>query len=68
MGISNQTIRAIIREYHGFEVSDEQLELMRPELDIYEDLIEDLMKLDLSKVLSGRLLRTDEGGTSHAGQ
>ena len=64
MAISNETLKAIIRDYHGFELSDSELELVRPALDNYIAELEKLRKLDLSDVMSGRLLRADEGGKS----
>ena len=30
MAISNETLKAMVRDYHGFEMSDEELELIRP--------------------------------------
>ena len=62
MAISNETLRAMVRDYSGFELSDEELELIRPELDKYEDAMEALRRVDVSDVKSGRLLRVQEGG------
>ena len=62
MSISNDTLKAMIRDYHGFELSDEELELVRPELDNYMAEVEKLRELDLSEVMSARLLQTKEGG------
>ena len=62
MALSNETLKAMIREYHGYELSDEELELVRPELDNYVAEMERLEGLDLSAVMSGRLLRVEEGG------
>jgi hypothetical protein len=61
MAISNATLQAMIRDYHGFALSDEELELVRPELDNYLREVEKLRQLDLSSVLSARLLRAQEG-------
>ena len=61
MAISNATLQAMIRDYHGFALSDEELELVRPELDSYLREVENLRQLDLSSVLSARLLRAQEG-------
>ena len=61
MTIPNATLQAMIRAYHGFELSDAELELMRPELDNYLQEVEALRALDLSDVLSARLLRAQEG-------
>jgi hypothetical protein len=61
MTIPNETLQAMIRAYHGFELSDKELELVRPELDNYLQELETLRTLDLSDVLSARLLRAQEG-------
>jgi hypothetical protein len=61
MTIPNETLQAIIRAYHGFALSDAELELVRPELDNYLQEVEALRALDLSNVLSARLLRAQEG-------
>ena len=64
MGVQKDTLRAMVRDYHGFELSDEELELIRPALDEYMTEMEKLRGLDLSNVMSGRLLRAMEGGQS----
>jgi hypothetical protein len=61
MAISNATLQAMIRDYHGFALSDEELELVRPELDSYLREVENLRQLDLANVMSARLLRAQEG-------
>ena len=62
MALSDETLKAVIRDYGGFDLTDEELELIRPALEFYLDEVEKLRELDLSDVLSGRLLRVDEGG------
>jgi len=62
MAITNETLKAIIRDYHGFELDDKELDLIRPELDSYMAAVESLRDLDLSEVMSGRLLSASEGG------
>jgi hypothetical protein len=62
MAIPNETLQAMIRSYHGFALTDEELELVRPELDTYMQEVEKLRDLDLSSVMSSRLLRAQEGG------
>ena len=62
MAIAVETLKAMIRDYHGFELSDAEIELIRPELDAYLSALETLRDLDLSDVMSGRLLKADEGG------
>jgi hypothetical protein len=62
MTIPNETLQAMIRAYHGFELTDAELELVRPELESYLQEVEKLRELDLASVMSGRLLRAQEGG------
>lgn len=62
MTIPNATLQAMIRDYHGFELSEQELELVRPELDSYLQEVDKLRALDLSNVLSARLVRMQEGG------
>lgn len=62
MSFDSDTLKALIRDYQGFELSDEELEFIRPELDIYLAEVERLKDLDLSDVMSARLLRAKERG------
>ncbi len=62
MAITKDTLKAIIREFHGMELSDEELEMIAPALDSYLAEVENLRELDLSDVMSGRILRAQEGG------
>jgi hypothetical protein len=64
MALSRETLKAMMRDYQGFELSDEELERIRPELDAYLAEVERLRDLDLSQVMSVRLLRAHEGGHS----
>ena len=66
MGISKETMRAIIREYGGFELSDDELDLVQPEVDSYLEAMAGAADLDLSDVMSSRLLRAAEGGEQDA--
>ena len=66
MTISDQTLKAMIRDFHGFDLSDEELTLVRPELEYYLEQLEIIAELDLADVFSSRLLRVEEGGQSHA--
>jgi len=61
MSISNETMKAIIKDYDGFELSDEELQLVRPDVDGYFSAIQTLNELDLSMVMPSRLLRVEEG-------
>ncbi len=62
MPIARETLKSMIRDFGGFELTDEELDLMQPELDGYLKEIEELRALDLSGIMSSRLLRVDEGG------
>ena len=62
MPISKDTLKAMIRDFHGLEISDEELDLVAPALDSYLAEVEKLRELDLSNVMSSRLLRAKEGG------
>ncbi len=64
MHITDETLRALIRDYQGFELTDEELALVRLEVDAYTREVEALGDLDLAAVPSGRLLRAQEGGES----
>ena len=68
MSVSNETLQAIIREYNGFELSAEELELVRPEIHYYLAQLAILDDLDLSDTMSGRLLRMPSGDESSASQ
>ena len=57
VSISDETLKGMIRDYNGFELSDEELELVRPELEFYLDELNKLEELDLSNLFSSRLLR-----------
>ena len=62
MAIQNETLKAIIRDYHGFELTDEELDLVLPTVENYLAEVEKLRDLDLSGVMYSRLIRADEGG------
>jgi hypothetical protein len=64
MAVCKETLKAIVRDYHGFDLCDEELELVRPEVESYIAAIEKLRELDLSNTMSTRLLRAKEGGDS----
>ena len=66
MSISDETLRRMIADFGGFELSDAELELVRPELESYLAEVENLRDLDLSAVTSSRLLRAAEGGGDDA--
>jgi len=64
MAIPHETLQAMIRDYQGFPLSNDELGLIQPELDNYLQAIDQLQDLDLATVFSSRLLRVQEGGQS----
>ena len=62
MAVSKETLKAMIRDFQGYELSDAELDIIIPDLDGYVAEVEKISKLDLSDVMSGRLLRVNEGG------
>ena len=60
MPITNETLKAMIRDYNGLELSDEELELVRPELENYFAELKKLEELDLSDAFSGRLMNLSD--------
>ena len=62
MPIEKETMKALIRDFHGFEISDEELDMVAPALNGYLADVAMLRDLDLSDVMSGRLIHADEGG------
>ena len=66
MPISKETMRVMIRDYQGIELSDDELDLVRPEVDSYIEAMAELSGLSLSDVMSSRLLRAAEGGSDDA--
>lgn len=65
MALSNETLRAMIRDYGGFNLSDEELDKVRPELDFYLAELKKLEGLDLSGGFSSRLIRLERGAEGH---
>jgi hypothetical protein len=62
MAMPNEMLQAMIQSYDGFALTDEELKLVRPELETYMQEVQKLRDLDLSSVMSSRLLRAQEGG------
>lgn len=60
MKLSRETMQAMIREYDGIALSDQEFELVWPELESYAAAVEQLDELDLSSLFSARLLRVAE--------
>ena len=71
MSVSDETLQAIIRDFNGFELSADELELVKPEIEYYLQQLAILDDLDLSDSMSGRLLRmasSDEIQANQGGQ
>lgn len=62
MTIPHETLQAMIRAYGGFALTDAELDRVAPELENYLQAVAKLRELDLSNVISSRLLRAQEGG------
>ncbi len=60
MKLSPETLKAMIEEYDGIPLSDEELKLAWPELESYIAAVEQLDELDLSGIFFSRLLRVAE--------
>ena len=60
MKLSPETLKAMIKDYDGIPLSDEELKLVWPELESYVTAVEQLDELDLSALFSSRLLRVAE--------
>ncbi len=68
MPVSDETLKAIIRDYQGFELTDQELALVRPEVDFYLSELALLEELDLSDVMSSRLIRVPDSSQSDTSQ
>ena len=64
MEVSKETLKAIAEEFHGIEISDDELDIVLPEVRGYVSAMRSLDDLDLSYVLSARLLKVKEGDES----
>jgi hypothetical protein len=53
MPSTKDTLKAMIREFHGTELPDEELAIVAPALDSYLAEAENPRELDLSEVMSG---------------
>ena len=60
LAIEIETLKAMVRDYGGFKFSDEELERMAPALEQYLEEMDKLRELDLSDVMSVRLLKARE--------
>ncbi len=64
MAVSPQTLRAILNDYGGIEMTDEELAKVAPAVEAFVAEFSRLGELDLSNVYSALQLRADDGGFS----
>ena len=60
--VTEDTLRAMLREFGGVEPTDEEMEAVLNSVNTYRQRAAPLGELDLATVLSGRLLHAQEGG------
>ena len=65
MPVSKETLKAMIRDYQGLPISDEELDKILPEIENYLTAAAQLDDLDLSDVMSARLYRAQELGEAN---
>ena len=61
MVVTKETLRAIFREFGGLEPTDDDLDEVLANVQAYVECAEKLRQVDVSSVLSSRLLRAQEG-------
>jgi len=61
MAISKETLRAMIRDLNLIELSENELDMVLPNLESYLASMEKLRTLDLTEVPSARQLHAQEG-------
>jgi hypothetical protein len=64
MAISVDTLRAVLNEYGGVEMSDEELAQVAPIVQAFVAEFSRLRELDLTDTYSALQLRADDGGFS----
>lgn len=62
MSVTRETLRRMLEELGGLEMTDEELARVAPHVQNYVEQAAKLKELDLSDVPSARLLRAEEGG------
>lgn len=60
MLISTETLKAMISDYQGFELTDDELAIVKPEIEFYLSELARWEDLDLSAMMSSRLLRVPQ--------
>lgn len=65
MPVSKETLKAIIRDYQGLPISDQELDRVLPEIENYLAAAAQLDELDLSDVMSARLYQAQELGEAN---
>ena len=66
MGVSKETLRQMIRDMGGPELSDERLEQVMAQVELHQAQSEKLRELDLATVFPARLMKTDPDSDSEA--
>ena len=66
MSVSKETLRQMLEEFGGLEMTDAELNAVLPQVQSYTETAAKLRQLDLSKIVSARRLRLEEGGKSNA--
>ena len=61
MPVTRELLRAMLDAFGGLEMTDEELDAVLPNVQMYAEQAAKLNELDLSDVFSSRLLRADEG-------
>ena len=60
MAVTRETLRRMLKELGGLELTEDELDRVLPHVQNYAEQAGRLRHLDLSEVLSSRLLRADE--------
>ncbi len=66
MGVSKETLRQMIRDMGGPELSDEGLEQVMAQIELNQAQSARLRELDLATVFPARLMKTDPYSDSEA--
>lgn len=61
MPVSKETLRKLLAEFNGLEMSDEELSEALPVIQDYLDGLDSIKDLDLSSVIPSRLPRINPG-------
>ena len=62
MAIRRETIKAIIKDYNGFDLSEEELDVIEEGLAAYDQVVQKMGELELADVVSARVMQAKQGG------